>query len=186
MLQKCRSFYLSSLNWEWPTTSGQTHSKLQLNAILSHFAIIISILFVKRSEPSWRTEREREREREREVCVYVCVCVCVCVCVRARWEWTARPCARSAVLAILREFGCFFEGEKVAKGICNVAKLATVCISISPTTGWATGLTENTRCVKSCVNKISAIKIYLHQRVINKKKLKRNARMFMKWRSEQF
>ncbi len=100
--------------------------------------------------------------------------MCVCVCARARWEWTARPRARSAVLAILREFGCFFEGEKVAKGICNVAKLATVCISIS------LGKTENTHCVKSCVNKISAVKINLHQSVINKKKLKRNAGMFMK------
>ncbi len=30
-----------------------------------------------------------------------------------------------------------FEGKKVTKGVCNVAKLATLCISISPTTGWA-------------------------------------------------
>ncbi len=53
--------------------------------------------------------------------------------------------------------GAFFEGKKIAKGVCNVAKLATLCISISPTTGWATGQTENTRCVK----KISAVKINL-------------------------
>ncbi len=38
-------------------------------------------------------------------------------------------------------FGCFFEGKKITKGVCNVAKLATLCISISPTTGWATGPT---------------------------------------------
>ncbi len=44
-------------------------------------------------------------------------------------------------------FGCFFEGKKVSKGVCNVVKLATLCISISPTTGQATGQTENTRCV---------------------------------------
>ncbi len=34
-------------------------------------------------------------------------------------------------------FGRFFEGKKIAKGVCNVAKLATLCISISPTKGWA-------------------------------------------------
>ncbi len=27
--------------------------------------------------------------------------------------------------------GRFFEGKKIAKGVCNVAKLATLCISIS-------------------------------------------------------
>ncbi len=43
------------------------------------------------------------------------------------------------------------------KRVCNVAKLATLCISISPTTGQATGQTENTR----FVNKISAVKINL-------------------------
>ncbi len=31
--------------------------------------------------------------------------------------------------------------KKVAERVCNVAKLATLCISISPTTGWATGQT---------------------------------------------
>ncbi len=45
-------------------------------------------------------------------------------------------------------FWRFFEGKNVTKGVCNVAKLATLCISISPTTGWATGQTENTRLVK--------------------------------------
>ncbi len=56
-------------------------------------------------------------------------------CVRAG---TARPRAHTAVPAILRNkirFRHFFEGKKVAKGVCNVAKLATLCISISPTTG---------------------------------------------------
>ncbi len=43
--------------------------------------------------------------------------------------------------------GAFFEGKNAAKGVCNVAKLATLCISISPTTGWATGQTENMSCV---------------------------------------
>ncbi len=73
---------------------------------------------------------------------------------------TARPLARMAVPAILGDylrFGCFFEGKKVAKGICNVAKLATLCISISPTTGLAAGQIENVR----CVNTISAVKMNL-------------------------
>ncbi len=39
----------------------------------------------------------------------------------------------------------------------NVAKLATLCVSISQTTVWATGQTENMR----CVNKISAVKMNL-------------------------
>ncbi len=58
-------------------------------------------------------------------------------------------------------FGRFFEGKKVSKGVCNVAKLATLCISISPTTGWATGQTENMRCVNRTLKKISAVKINL-------------------------
>ncbi len=81
-----------------------------------------------------RAEQSRHREREREVCA------------RAG---RARPCARATVRWFSEtRFGCFFEGKKVAKGVCNVAKLATLCISISPTTGWATGQTGNTRCVK--------------------------------------
>ncbi len=69
------------------------------------------------------------------------------MCVCARWEWTARP--HAAIPAILRDkgFGRFFEGKTDAKGVCTVAKLATLCISISPTTGWATGQAENIRCV---------------------------------------
>ncbi len=52
----------------------------------------------------------------------------------------------------------FFEGKKVAKGVCNVAKLATLCISISPTTGWATGQTENTHCGNRALKKIVPLK----------------------------
>ncbi len=54
----------------------------------------------------------------------------------------------------LNKVWAFFLWKKVAKGVCNVAKLATLCISISPTMGRATGQTENMR----CVNKMSAIK----------------------------
>ncbi len=54
--------------------------------------------------------------------------------------------------------GAFLKGKKVAKGVCNVAKLATLCISISPTTGWATGQTENTRCVNRALKNIVQLK----------------------------
>ncbi len=47
---------------------------------------------------------------------------------------------------------------KVAKGVCNVAKLATLCISISPTKGWATGQTRNTRCVNRALKKLVPLK----------------------------
>ncbi len=50
-----------------------------------------------RAEQSRRRERERERERERGVC--------------ARWE--------SKTFSETR-FGRFFEGKKVAKGVCKL------------------------------------------------------------------
>ncbi len=56
-------------------------------------------------------------------------------------------------------FGRFFEGKKVAKGVCNVAKYTTLCISISPTTGWATGQTGNTRCVNRALKKLVPLKL---------------------------
>ncbi len=52
----------------------------------------------------------------------------------------------------------FLKEKKVAKGVCNVAKLATLCISISPTTGWATGQTENTLCVNRTLIKLVPLK----------------------------
>ncbi len=58
-------------------------------------------------------------------------------------------------------FGRYFEGKTVAKGVCNVAKLATLCISISPTTGWATGQTEKYACVNRTLKKMSAVKMNL-------------------------
>ncbi len=89
-----------------------------------------------------KLSRQTERERERGVCAC----------------WKARPRARAAVPAIFGDeirFGHFFFREKkVAKGVCNVAKLATPCISISPTTGWAMGQTENTRCVNRTLIKL--------------------------------
>ncbi len=50
-------------------------------------------------------------------------------------------------------FRHFFFLVKVAKGVCNVAKLATLCISISPTTGSATGQTEKMRCINHALIK---------------------------------
>ncbi len=69
--------------------------------------------------------REREREREREGCV--------------RGESKILHSRGSTGDSQKLGLGRFFEGRNVAKGDCNVAKLATLCISISPTTGWATG-----------------------------------------------
>ncbi len=93
-----------------------------------------------------QTDGERKRERERGVCA------------RAG---KARPLA--AVPAILRDsermFGRFIlGGKKIAKGVCDVAKLATLCISISPTTNWAKGQTENTRCVNRALIKLVPLK----------------------------
>ncbi len=116
----------------------------------------IKALLLRRSlKRNWAdAEREREREREREVC--------------ARWteqmQRERERCVRvlgEQDLALAQQyrwfsetrFGRFFEGKKVAKGVCNVAKLATLCVSISPTTGWATGQTENTRCVNRALKK---------------------------------
>ncbi len=115
--------------------------------------IKVLLLSLPRAE---QTQREREREREREVC--------------ARWteqtqrerergvcaRWESKTSARAAVPVTM--FGRFFEGKKVAKGLCNVAKLATLCISISPTTGWATGQTGNMRCVNRALKKLVPLK----------------------------
>ncbi len=83
-----------------------------------------------------RADTERERER----------------CARALGEQDlalARQYGDSQKLGL----GAFLKGKKVAKGVCNVAKLATLCISISPTMGWATGQTGNTRCVNRALKK---------------------------------
>ncbi len=87
---------------------------------------------------------DTQREREREVFAHA---------------GRARPCARATVRRFSEaRFGRFFEGKKVVKGVCNVAKLATLCISISPTMGWATGQTENTRCVNRVLKKLVPLK----------------------------
>ncbi len=77
--------------------------------------------------------------------------MCVCVCALGEQDLAlARQYRRFSET----RFGRFFEGKKVTKGVCNVAKLATLCISISPTTGWATGQTVNTRCVNRALKKL--------------------------------
>ncbi len=62
------------------------------------------------------------------------------------------------VLESQKRFWHFFEGKKVAKGICKVAKLATLCISISQTTGRATDQTENACCVNRVLIKLVPLK----------------------------
>ncbi len=119
-----------------------------------------------RAEQSRRRARERERERERERGVRALNRAdaerererCVRAEQSRRRESERERCVRALGeqdLALARQyrwfsktrFGRFFEGKKVAKVVCNVPKLATLCISISPTRDWTTGQTENTRCV---------------------------------------
>ncbi len=90
------------------------------------------------AEQSRRRERERERERER--CVRVLGEQDLAL---AQYRWFSET-----------RFGRFFGGKKIAKGVCNVAKLATLCISISPTTA----VTENTRCVNRALKKLVPLK----------------------------
>ncbi len=56
-------------------------------------------------------------------------------------------------------YALFLKGKKVSKGVCKVAKLATLCISISPTTGWTTGQTENAHCVNRMLIKLVPLKL---------------------------
>ncbi len=76
----------------------------------------------------------------------------------ARWESKTSRSRGSTGDSQKLGLGAFLKGKKVAKGVCNVAKLATLCISISPTTGWATGQTENTRCVNRALKKLVPLK----------------------------
>ncbi len=75
----------------------------------------------------------------------------------ARWESKASHSRGSTGESqkLNKVWGLFL---KVSKGVCNVAKLATLCISISPTTGRATGQTENTRCVNRALKKFVPLK----------------------------
>ncbi len=100
----------------------------------------------RKTERCARAEQSRHRERERERCV------------RALREQDLALARQSQWFSETR-FGRFFEGKKVAKGVCNVAKLATLCISISPTTGWATGQTGDTRCVNRALKKLVPLKL---------------------------
>ncbi len=124
-----------------------------------------------RAEQSRRRERERERcarwteqtqrERERERCVRAEQSRCRESererCVRALGEQDLALARQYRWFSETR-FGRFFEGKNVAKGVCNVPKLATLCISISSTRGWTTGQTENTRCVNRVLKKLVPLK----------------------------
>ncbi len=80
-------------------------------------------------------------QREKEVCTL--------------WE-TARGSTSDSQR--LNKVWALFEGKKVTKGVCNVAKFATLCISISSTTGRATGQTENMRCANRTLIKLVPLK----------------------------
>ncbi len=77
---------------------------------------------------------------------------------RALGEKLSRRRERERGVCARWESRTFFEGKKIAKGVCNVAKLATLCISISPTMGRATGQTENMRCVNRVLKKLMPLK----------------------------
>ncbi len=77
---------------------------------------------------------------------------------RARWESKILRSRDSTGDSQKLGLGAFLKGKKVAKGVCNVPKLATLSISISPTTGWATGQTENMRCVNRALKKLVPLK----------------------------
>ncbi len=81
--------------------------------------------------------------------------MCVCAC----WESkTSRSRGSTGDSRRLNKvWGAFF-GEQFAKGVYNAAKLAILCISISPTTGWATGQTENMRCVNRSLIQLVLLK----------------------------
>ncbi len=77
--------------------------------------------------------------------------------------WQYRQFSETAFLKRKKSgLGAFWvlllEGKKSHYGVCNVAKLATPCISISPTMGWATGQTENTHCVNHTLIKLVPLK----------------------------
>ncbi len=89
-----------------------------------------------------------EREREREVCARTGSGQQDLVLTRQyrQFSETAFLKGKRSVL------GTFLKGKKSLKG-------ATLCISISPTTGWATGQTENTCCVNRALIKWVPIKL---------------------------
>ncbi len=62
-------------------------------------------------------ERERERERQRAVC--------------ARWESKTLHSRGSTSDSQKLGLGAFLKGKKVTKGVCNVAKLATLHLHFS-------------------------------------------------------
>ncbi len=71
---------------------------------------------------------------------------------------TTRPRGSTCDSQRLNTFWVLFLREKVTKGVCNAAKLASLCIYISPTTGWATGQTESMRCVNRALIKLVSLK----------------------------
>ncbi len=79
----------------------------------------------------------------------------------ARWD-SKTSCLRGSTgdsQKLNKVWALFLRRKKIAEGVCNVAKLATLCISIYPNTGWAMGQTENTRCVNRGLIKLVPLKL---------------------------
>ncbi len=79
----------------------------------------------------------------------------MCSCSESK---TSRWCGSTGDSQRLYKVWALFLRKEVAKGVCNVAKLATLYISSSPTTGWATGQSENTRCLNRALIKLVPLK----------------------------
>ncbi len=77
-------------------------------------------------------------------------------CVRALGEKTSRSSGSTGDSQKLG-LGTFLKGKKSLKGSAMLLSWQH-CISISPTTGWATGQTENTRCVNRALKKLVPLK----------------------------
>ncbi len=67
----------------------------------------------------------------------------------------------------LNKVWALFEGKKVAEGVWNVAKLVTLCSSISPTTCRVTCQTENTRCINRALKKCAHTSLSLSPRLLS-------------------
>ncbi len=74
-----------------------------------------------------------------------------------RWESnTSRSCG-STIDSQKLGLGAFLKGKRSLKGSAMLLSWQ-LCISISPTKGWATGQTGNTRCVNRALKKLVPLK----------------------------
>ncbi len=76
---------------------------------------------------------------------------------RARWESKTSRWRGSIGDSQKLGLGAFLKGKRSLKGSAMFLSWQH-CISISPTRGWATGQTENTRCVNRALKKLVPLK----------------------------